>query len=158
MSLGRVGTIALAFFVLAGCSRPAPESTPDGVVRLWLDRMEAASEDPHAAHEAFELLGPKAKANLQERADLASKMQGRQQTAEEMLAQGRFGLKYRPKSMTATVSGDDATVAVTGADPLTEHTTVHCVRDGAAWKVEPELPSLSPLRRRDDSLKDAGTP
>ena len=141
---------------LPACSRPPPESTPDGVVKLWLDRMEASSEDPHAAHEAFLLLGPKARANLQERADLASKMQGRQESAEDMLAQGRFGLKFRPKSMTASVQGDDATVTVIGADSLTEHTTVHCVRQSGQWLIEPELPDLAPLRHREDSLKDGG--
>ncbi len=147
--------LVLASFATAGtaCSRPAPESTPEGVVRLWLDRMEASSEDARAAHEAYALLGPKARASLEERADLASKMQGRRVDPEKMLAQGRFGLKFRPKTMTAQVNGDDAVVAVSGTNQLVEHTTVHCVRESGQWKIEPELPAVAPLRRRND---DAG--
>ena len=140
---------------MAACSKHEPDQTPDGVVKLWLDKMEEAT-DPKEAHDAFELLGPKARGNLQERADLASKMQGRQESAEDMLAQGRFGLKFRPKSMTSTIQGDDATVTVVGADAQTEHTTIHCVREKGEWRVEPELPELAPLRHREEPGADAG--
>ncbi|HEX7667250.1 MAG TPA: hypothetical protein VF407_22115 [Polyangiaceae bacterium] len=122
-------------------------------MRLWLDRMEASAEDARAAHEAYELLGPKARANLEERADLASKMQGRHVEAEQMLAQGRFGLKFRPKTLTSQVNGDDAVVAVSGNNQMAEHTTVHCVRETGQWKVEPDLPDIAPLRHRSS---DAG--
>ncbi|MGH7283136.1 MAG: hypothetical protein ACRELY_16545 [Polyangiaceae bacterium] len=151
-----VSTIAtLALLTVGACSRHEPDSTPDGAVKIWLEKMEVAT-DPNMAHEAFELLGPKARANLQERADLASKMQGRQESAEDMLAQGRFGLKYRPKSMTSAVNGDDATVTVIGADAQTDHTTIHCVRENGQWHVEPDLPDLAPLRHREEPETDAG--
>ncbi len=150
-----LGFAAIALFALLACSRHEPDSTPDGVVKLWLEKMEEAT-DPHAAHEAFELLGPKARANLQDRADLASKMQGRQESAEDMLAQGRFGLKFRPKSMTSAVQGDDAIVTVVGADTQTEHTTIHCVRENGEWRVEPELPDLAPLHHREELEMDGG--
>ncbi|MEO8875043.1 MAG: hypothetical protein ABI461_05605 [Polyangiaceae bacterium] len=141
----------------SGCSRAPQDATPEGVVRLWLDRMEASTDDPRAAHEAYLLLGPRARANLEERADRASKMQGRQETAEQMLAQGRFGLKFRPKSMVSTISGNDATVNVIGADSTSEHTSVHCVSESGAWRIEPDLPPVAQLRRRDDdSLRDGG--
>src|SRR5471030_131542 len=112
-----------AMLSICSCSRAPQDATPEGAVKLWLERMEASTDDPRASHDAFLLLGPRARANLEERADRASKMQGRQETAEQMLAQGRFGLKFRSKSMTTQIHGSDATVDVIGADPATEHTS-----------------------------------
>jgi hypothetical protein len=49
--------------------------------------------------------------------------------------------------MTASVQGDRATVEVRGGD-ATERALVACVKEGPAWKVEPELPDLQSLPRR----------
>jgi hypothetical protein len=102
--------------------------------------MEAADEDPRVVRQAYELLGPAARANLGERARRARLLQGRQIAPWEMLAFGRFGLFFRPKTMRAKVVGDHATVEVTGADAQVEHATVNCVRVATAWKVEPGFP------------------
>jgi hypothetical protein len=70
-----------------------------------------------------------------------------------MLAEGRFGLKFRPKAMHAVVTGDDAVVDVTGEDPGSEHARVACVREPDGWHVEPELPEVAaPQRRADGGL------
>jgi hypothetical protein len=143
----RIGGLALV--AIAACSRPAPDATPEGAVRAWLDRMEASDDDAHAIREAYALLGPTARANLGERAERASRLEGHRVEPWEMLAEGRFGLKFRPKSMVSRVEGDQATVAVTGDEPLTEHALVHCAREAAAWRVEPELPPVPALPRRD---------
>ncbi len=134
----------------AGCSRAAPDATPEGVVRAWLDDMEGSLGDPKDAREAYRLLGPAARANLEERAARASQMQGRRTEPYELFAAGRFGLKFRPQSMKATVSGDRATVDVVGDPRALEHARVECVREGGGWRVEPELPPLAPLSRRGD--------
>ena len=113
-------------------------------MRLFVDRMESASEDPRAMKDAFQLLGPHARANLRDRAQRASKGQGRRYEPWEMLAEGRFGLKFRPKSMSAKVAGHEATVEVRGEGP-DERASVHCTRDsapGAGWRVEPDLPPV----------------
>jgi hypothetical protein len=150
------GAALLATFACAAlaCSRPAPDATPDGAVRAWLDRMEASDDDPRAIHDAYLLLGPTARANLDERAARASRLEGHRVAPWDMLAEGRFGLKFRPKSMVAHVQtgGQTATVAVTGDEPLSEHATVHCARapdSPNAWRVEPELPAVPDLPRRD---------
>jgi hypothetical protein len=136
-------------FAAGGCSRAAPDGTPDGVVRLWLERMETAGEDGRAMKEAYALLGPRARANLSERADRASRGQGRRFKPHEMLAEGRFGLRFRPKRMTARIEGDDALVDVRGDGPG-ERATVKCTREGGAWRIEPELPDIvAPPRRAD---------
>jgi hypothetical protein len=111
-------------------------------VRLWLERMEASSDDPQAARDAYELLGPAARANLEERARRTSQLQGRRVEPFEMLAQGRFGLGFRPKAVERMVSGDHATVEVLGTDP-SERASVRCVHIPAGWRVEPELPEMT---------------
>lgn len=145
VALGLAFALALA---LAGCSRPAPDATPDGAVRVWLEKMEDSDEDPSAARDAYALLGPGARTNLAERAERASLAQGRRVDASEMLAEGRFGLKFRPKAMTVkALSATDATVEVTGADPREEHASIRCAREGAGWRVEPDLPPPTELLR-----------
>jgi hypothetical protein len=144
-----VRRLAIAILAIAAlaCTRTAPDGTPEGAVRLFVDRMESSSDDPRAMKEAYGLLGPRARANLKERAERASRGQGRRYEPYEMLAEGRFGLKFRPKAMSAKIEGDDATVDVRGDGPE-ERAAVHCTREGQAWRVEPELPeSLPPAKR-----------
>lgn len=149
-ALALVVALASAFaFASSGCSRAPLDATPEGTVRLFVEKMETGSEDPRAMREAYQLLGPRARGNLKERADRSSKGQGRRYEPHEMLAEGRFGLKFRPKTMIAKIDGDDAFVVVKGEGPE-EQATVRCVREGAAWRVEPELPDvLAPQRRSD---------
>src|SRR6185312_3620697 len=145
----RMAVLALA---LVACSRPAPDATPEGAVRAWLDRMEQTDDDPRALREAYAMLGPTARANLEERAERASRLEGHRVQPWDMLAEGRFGLRFRPKGMVSRVHGDEASVEVTGDEPLSEHAVVHCARDpGApgAWRVEPELPPVPQLQRHE---------
>ena len=139
---------AAAGVLVVACSRHAPDATPDGAVRAWLDRMEASDDEPQAIHEAYALLGPDARANLEERAARASRLEGHHVEPWEMLAEGRFGLKFRPKAMVAKVTGDTAVVEVTGDEPNSERALVRCARVGG-WRVEPDLPPPPALAKRD---------
>jgi hypothetical protein len=135
--------LAVAWLVvaLAACSHPPPDSTPAGAVRLFLEDMESADEDPLLMRHAYDLLGPAARANLEERAHRAARAQGRQVAPWEMLAAGRFGLAFRPKTYRPpTIVGDRATVEVLGADPAAEHASVVCIREPGGWRIEPDLP------------------
>ncbi len=134
--------------IMAACTRPPPDATPEGALRLWIDRMDVQSSDPKQAREAYDLLGPDARANLEERAARASRAQGRHVEPFEMLAQGRFGLKFRPSAMHAQIQGNGAMVDVTGDDPTVDRATVRCTREGAVWKVEPDLAPLPAIQRR----------
>jgi hypothetical protein len=133
--------VGLCLALLLACSRPAPDGTPEGVVRLWLEKMESSSDDARAMKEAYALLGPKARANLTERADRASRGQGRRYQPYEMIAEGRFGLRFRPRTMTARVDGDNAVVDVNG-EGADEHAQVKCTRENQAWRIEPDLPEV----------------
>jgi len=139
---------ALLVAALVGCSHPVPNATPEGAVRAWLEHMEESMGSPGAAMDAYALLGPKAKANLEARAQRAAQIEGRRALGYEMMAEGRFGLKFRPKAMHAVVVGDQATVEVTGADPGTEHANVACIKEADGWHVEPELPEIAPPPRK----------
>jgi hypothetical protein len=141
-----VGLVAVA---IVACSRQAPDATPDGAARAWLEKMEASQEDPHAMREAYALLGPAARANLEERARRTSSLQGRRVEPWEMLADGRFGLRFRPKTMKASTVGDRATVEVLGSDPTSEHASIVCVHEAGGWRVEPGLPDTPGPERRD---------
>jgi hypothetical protein len=134
--------LLLVAALAASCSRPPPDSTPDSAVRLFLDAMDAAGDEPRAIRRAYDLLGPAARANLTERARRTSRLQGRQVEPWEMLAAGMFGLSFRAKAMRPNVVGDRATVEVFGEDPQQEHASVVCVREGMAWRVEPGFPEV----------------
>jgi hypothetical protein len=140
----------LAACAVVACSHPVPNATPEDAVRAWLEHMEDSRGDPAEAQEAFALLGPKARQNLAARAARATQVEARRVQASDMLALGHFGLRFRPKAMHATVTGDHAVVDVTGDDPGTEHARVTCVREEGGWRVEPELPEVpAPVRRVD---------
>jgi hypothetical protein len=136
-----VGVAALAAVALTpACSRPPPDATPDGAVRVFLDEMEAADDDPVTGRRVYQLLGPAARANLTERARRASGLQGRHVEPWDMLAAGFFGVAFRPQTMRSTIVGDRATVDVFGEDPRGEHASVACVREGQQWRIEPGFP------------------
>jgi hypothetical protein len=135
----RVAVLALPLST-AACSHPPPDSTPEGAVRLFLDDLEAAEDDPRVMRRTYDLLGPQARANLAERARRTSSLQGRQFQPWEMLASGRFGLAFRPKDYRTNRVGDRATVEVVGTDPTSEHASVICVREAGGWRIEPGLP------------------
>lgn len=134
--------------LFVACTRAAADSTPEGAVRLFLEKMESGADDARAMQEAYRLLGPRARNNLKDRAERASRGQGRHFEPYEMLAEGRFGLKFRPKAMTSRINGNEAFVDVRG-DAESERATVRCTREGESWRVELELPEVvtQPARR-----------
>jgi hypothetical protein len=138
----RVALVAAVLLVAtnAACSRKPPQATPDGALRLFLDDLEAAEDDPSALRRAYDLLGPAARANLTERARRAGDLQGRHIEPWEILASGPFGMAFRPKTMKPTNVGDRAIVEVSGDDPHKERASVACVAVDGAWRIEPAFP------------------
>ena len=146
--IGRRAFVVLLAFAASACSRSAPDSTPEGALRLFIEKMETSSDDPSAMKEAYALLGPHARANLKERAERASRGQGKRFEPHEMLAEARFGLRFRTKAMATRIEGEEATVQIAGEGP-DEKATVKCVRENGAWRVELDLPDVNKPERRD---------
>ena len=137
----RLAVLVVVTLLGTGCSHGPPDATADGAIKQLLDDLEGASQDPRLMRRAYGLLGPTSRANLQERARRTSLRHARQVLPWEMIAAGRFGLSFRPKTWRPpVVVGDRATVEVLGADPKNEHASVSCVHEAGGWRVELGLP------------------
>ena len=144
--------LALALLVFApSCARKAADLTPDGAVRELLDRIDRTEADPAESHAVYELLSSRTKANLIERARRASTTSGREVPPEEMLAPGRFSLRFEPRKMHVRMADDRAVVDVIGIDPETDRAEVPCVLEDGRWRIEIPLPALTPMERRPDT-------
>jgi hypothetical protein len=147
----RISTAVLALALLSSCARKAPDATPEGAVRELLDRIDRSEADPAETHAVYELLSAKTKANLIERARRASTTSGREVPPEEMLAPGRFSLRFEPRRMLTRFGDEGAIVDVIGIDPETERAEVPCVLEDGRWRIEIPLPQLTPMDRRPDT-------
>lgn len=139
----------LAALALA-CSRPAPDATPEGAVREWIDRMSDSRSDPAESRAAWALLSQKTHEALEKRAERASLIEGRRIDARDVLAPGRFALRFTPTRYETSIQGSSATVDVVGAE-ATDHATLHCIKEGKGWRVDLALPELTELPHRPDA-------
>lgn len=146
----RIALFAFLTAAIVSCSRPPPDATPEGALRTWLESMSTQVTDPHETRAAYAMLSKRTHQNLEKRAERASRIEGRRIEAYEMLAQGRFALRFTPKKLSTTINGDNATVEVSGDEP-TDHATIHCVKEGAVWRIDLTLPELVDLPHRQDT-------
>jgi hypothetical protein len=138
----------LAISALSACQRKPPDITPEGAVRELLDRMDRIETDATEARAVYELLSSPTKHNLIERARRASTTSGREIPPQDMLAPGRFSLRFEPRKMHTRVADDRAVVDVTGIDPETDRAEVPCVLEDGRWRIEIPLPALTPVEKR----------
>lgn len=151
-ALNRRAFVAATLVAAMGaCSRRRPDAAPEAVVREWIDRMQRVHGSPEDARAAYELLSQAAKANLEERARRASAATGRKMEPEQMIVPSRFSLRFAPRQLTARVAGERAIVEAVGADPEQERASIPCVLENGAWRVDLQLPALSPVERRPDA-------
>jgi len=129
---------------LVACTRQPEDATPEGVVTLWLERVDEGRDDPAGAKARYDLLGPAAREALEERAERAGRSLGKRLDAYEMLSVGAAGVRFHARSMKTEMHGDRATVVVSGSTPQ-ESARIETVRTSEGWRVEPDL--SSPLRR-----------
>lgn len=152
----RTGRLAEALFAISvascgGCSRSPPDASPEGTVRELLDRIGRIESNPAEAKVVFELLSSRTRANLTERAHRASTTSGREIPPEQMLAPGRFSLRFEPRQIHTRLLHDRAIVDMIGIDPATDHAEVPCVLEQGRWRVDIPLPPLAPPERRPDA-------
>jgi hypothetical protein len=138
----------LAIAALSACQRKPPDLTPEGAVRELLDRIARIETDPSEARAVYDLLSVPTKQNLIERARRASTTSGRDVPPQDMLAPGRFSLRFEPRKMHTRVAADRAVVDVTGIDPETDRAEVPCVLEEGRWRIEIPLPPLAPIEKR----------
>lgn len=141
--------LAAMMITASGCARPPLDATPEGAVRLWVERMEDTAVDPKASRDAYALLAAPARKNLEARAERSARVLGRRVPPEEMLAAGRFGLRFRPRGYRAVINGDHAKVDVRG-DHETERAMILCVKEPSGWRLDVELPEAAPIPTRMD--------
>jgi hypothetical protein len=139
--------IALLTALAIACSRPPPDATPEGALRAWIEEMQ--SPEPESAKAAYALLGASTHAQLEKRAERSSRIEGHRIAPYEVLAQGRFALRFRPAHFVTTTSGNTANVVVTGEEP-TDTATIRCSKEGKVWRVELDLPELLDLPHRQE--------
>ena len=134
--------------ILSACQRKPPDLTPEGAVRELLDRLDRVETDPTEARAVYDLLSLQTRQNLIERARRASTTSGREVPPQDMLAPGRFSLRFEPRKMHTRVADDRAVVDVTGIDPETDRAEVPCVLEDGRWRIEIPLPPLAPVEKR----------
>jgi hypothetical protein len=138
--------------LLSGCGSESVDGTPEGAVRAFLDAMEGAALQGEDAARAFSLLGPSARANLEERARRVALLAGRKMDPVRTLAFSQYEPRFRVRRLSVRRAGGDAFVTVVGDEAHGEVTTLRCVRSqgpgGDGWRVEVDLPPLAPLPKR----------
>jgi len=137
-----VTVLCFALFVAcsAGCSSsPAAgaQRSPSETLRQFLAAMDQSASDDRALRVAYELLASPAQKALEARAARVKSLAGQSLEPWQMLAQGRFRLRFSPASrrgMRESIQGDRATVTVTGTGP-DERADVPLVRENGQWRV-----------------------
>ena len=128
---------------LVACGEADDDASPSGALLMFLEAMDAANSDPSSLETAFRLLDPDARAELTERASKAETLAGREYKPWQMLAEGRFRLRFTPDPhrLRAKIDGDRAQVSV--ADPSgKQRVQVPMVREGTHWRVVLAVPPM----------------
>ena len=114
---------------------------------MFLRAMEQTSSNEQALEEAYGLLDVHARDALGERArDASALANGREFAAWEMLAQGRYRVRFAYAeygSMREHLQGEHATVTVLGTDG-TSRAEVPLVREDGHWRVVLVVPAPAP--------------
>jgi hypothetical protein len=140
--------IVLGGLLALGCG-DAPAG-PSQTVRDFVQLMDRSQRVPETLKQAYELLDAGARTALAERADQASTLAGRQYAPWEMLAQGRFRLRFASAAvggLRETIEGDSAVVVVTGKNQG-ERAEIPMLLEDGRWRIRLALPPLraEPLR------------
>jgi predicted small lipoprotein YifL len=148
-AITRVLAIALLLFatLAAGCGRRAPNATPEGAVREFVERMRRVQGDPADAKAAFEMLSVAARANLKARADRYSAASGKAIAPEAMIVPSLFLLRFDPQRYRAKISGTYALVEAQGLLPE-ERAQIPCIFEEERWRLDLPMPLLSPIQTR----------
>jgi hypothetical protein len=136
---------ALSLLLISACGSADADGNPADVLQHFLEAMDRSANNEAALKDAYALLDEHAQRELSARASRTSSLTGHVFAPWEMIAQGRFRLRFRPADhaeLRASVKGDQAIVNVKGDDAHT-HAAVPLVREGGQWRIKLELPELA---------------
>lgn len=111
---------------------------PTETLSRFLETMDRGNVNDNARKDAYAMLDDTAQAALADRARRAALVTGRSFSPWDMLAPGRFRLRFAPaehSGMRATVTGDHALVHVV-SDGGKERASVPMTRQGGRWRVQ----------------------
>jgi hypothetical protein len=137
---GTVSFVAL----LGACGSSDASAGPTDALSHFLEAMDRSAANEDALEDAYALLDASDQHALSERAQQAGQVAGRELQPWQMLAQGRFHLRFAPADhggMRAEVHGDNASVHVVSEDGKSR-VTVPMVRQGGHWRVKLGVPGL----------------
>ena len=145
MLLRCLSTLSLLMLVplLPGCGQEASDETPSGTLRVFLDSMERGAWDPSSLEEAYGLLCQDARDALRRRAERANGLSRRHFEPWDMIARGRFRLRFAPapRSIRERIEGDRAVVTVLGQRE-SDRADVPLVREDGHWRIDLRIESL----------------
>jgi hypothetical protein len=130
-----------ALIVVAACGGEVDEAPAD-VLSRFLDAMERSALSESALADAYALLDSGARRKLEARAQHAELVSGRDFEPWEMLAHGRFRLRFAPAEhggMRTKIEGNQAVVHVT-SDDKRSRADVPLVREDGQWRVQLAIP------------------
>ena len=132
----------LVLLLACACGASDADDDPAEALSRFLDTMERSNVSETALPEAYAMLDGSARQQLQARAQHAARVAGRDFEPWQMLAQGRFRLRFAPADhggMHATIRGNDATVHVVSDDKRSQ-VDVPMVREQGRWRVKLTIP------------------
>lgn len=127
----------LLLLFAAACGDAEDERTPSVVLEDFLETMDRSATSEDALAEAYALLDPADQRALSARAEQAELLTGRDFEPWQMLAQGRFRLRFAPAEragMKSEIKGDAAVVRVVSEDGRSR-AEVPMVRHQGRWRV-----------------------
>ncbi len=132
-----LGALLLATGLLA-CHSSDADLSPSDALSHFLEAMDRSSVNDEALADAYALLDDAGQRALSQRAEQAALVAGHEFPPWQMLAQGRFRLRFTPADhggMRAEVHGSDAVVRVLGDDGRSQ-AAVPMVKQAGRWRVK----------------------
>ena len=131
-------------FLACACGGADTDNAPAEVLSRFLEAMDRSVNNEAALKDAFALLDSTAQRELTARANRAGFLTGRKFEPWEMIAQGRFRLRFAPveHAMRTTIKGSSAVVHVK-SDDARANAVVPLVREAGGWRVKLSLPELA---------------
>lgn len=149
-TLGAMRRLVLCLALLCGCQEEKAEDGPGEVLTKFISSMQRVHGSVKVAEEAYQMLWEPARDNLEERARRASALSGRELTPGEMIVPSWFALYVVGQETDVRIDGTWA--EVTSKSREGEQARTRLVKEDGVWRVALELPPLSPIRHREESV------